>query len=100
MTTLRLIDHHEDIPRKLDQIIAGNELFNGLQENMALWFGWICTISLCYFPFNYLTFDNILTCPQLYFSLLYFQALLVPHHIFGSATLFPISSLTRSKRKR
>lgn len=31
MTTLRLLDHEEDMPRKLDQIIAGNELFHALQ---------------------------------------------------------------------
>lgn len=100
MATLRLINHNEDVPRKLDQIIAGNELFNGLQEIMALWFAWISTVCLCYFPFNYLTFDNIMSYPQLYFTLLYFYALILPHHLSGSASLIPSPVLTSSKRKR
>ena len=100
MTTLRLLDHREDIPRKLDQIIAGNQLFQALEENLALWTVWLSTSVLCFFPFNYLTFDNILAHPQLYTLVVFLQLLLARHHFAGSSYLFLKPRPTKNKRKR
>jgi hypothetical protein len=100
MATLSLTDHHEDIPRKIDQIIAGNDLFCALEENLALWIVWLCSVVLCLFPFNYLTFDHVLSHPQLYFALVYLQLLLGKHQLSGSAALVSSHNLSLSKRKR
>ena len=84
----------------MDQIIVGNELFYALEENLALWLAWISSVVLCLFPFNYLTFDHILSHPQLYVFLVVFQILMIKHQICGSASLITSKNLTLSKRRK
>jgi hypothetical protein len=59
ITTLRIVDRREDSIDRLNQIIAGHQLINTLEENLSFWCLLLLLALFYYFPLNFVTFGNV-----------------------------------------